>query len=262
MGAWLRHWLALPDAGSTALDDAATTNARARLVRQKPFLRKLYEEWYTMLAQATRYAPHGPRVELGSGPGFFKEVVPGLITSEVQRAGHIDLVLDAAELPFAGRSVSVLYLVDVFHHLQDPGRFLGECERVLKPGGMVAMIEPWNTPWARWVWTHLHHEPFDPHAGWALPGRAPLSEANGAAPWIVFIRDRGQLEAAHKELTVESARPFMPLAYLLSGGVSMRALLPGWAYGPWRWGEGAISCLNPWIGMFACITLHRRKEEA
>ena len=56
------------------------------------------------------------------------------------------------------------------------------------------MIEPWNNPWAKWVYQNLHHEPFDPNAGWTLPASGPLSGANGALPWILFERDRKKFE--------------------------------------------------------------------
>lgn len=49
----------------------------------------------------------------------------------------------------------------------------------------------------------------------------------------------------------------MPLVYLLSGGVSMRSLMPGWAYRPWRCIEGM---LRPWahgLAMFAHVVLAR-----
>ena len=262
MGGWLRDKLALPGAGGCDLDARETTDARMAIIRGKPYLRKLYTEWYHLLIEHTREAPSGPRVEVGSGAGFFKEILPGLVTTEVQRAGAIDAVADAAALPFRAGSLGAVYGVDVLHHFQEPSRFLTGCARVLVPGGYVALIEPWNTPWGRFVWTHFHHEPFDPKAGWQLPGRAPLSEANGALPWILFHRDRKEFEARHPALEIVQIQPFLPLAYVLSGGVSMRAFLPGWAYGPWRSGERMLGPFNRWLGMFALIVLRRRSGDS
>ena len=52
----------------------------------------------------------------------------------------------------------------------------------------------------------------------------------------------------------------MPFRYLLSGGVSLRSLTPGWTYGLWRWVENRM---QPWMnhwGMFAHIVLHRSER--
>jgi hypothetical protein len=46
----------------------------------------------------------------------------------------------------------------------------------------------------------------------------------------------------------------MPLGYLLSGGVSMRGLMPGWTYGAWR---AVDRLLSPSMAMFAHIVLER-----
>ena len=52
----------------------------------------------------------------------------------------------------------------------------------------------------------------------------------------------------------------MPAAYLLSGGVSMRSLLPGWAYGTVRGAEQALPRLERATGMFAFIRIDRRAD--
>src|SRR2546423_1747063 len=89
------------------------------------------------------------------------------------------------------------------------------------------------------------------------PGRfrraGPLSGANGALPWIVFVRDRDFFAREFPEWKIELVKPIMPLAYLVSGGVSMRSLMPGWSYGLWRGIEGMISRWNERVGMFAMV---------
>ena len=54
-----------------------------RIIQKKPFLKKIYQEWYSWLAAALPDNPPGPVVELGAGGGFFKEFLPRLINSEV-----------------------------------------------------------------------------------------------------------------------------------------------------------------------------------
>ncbi len=94
----------------------------------------------------------------------------------------------------------------------------------------MIMIEHWRTQWSEWVYTRLHSEPFAPDAGWQIPLTGPLSGANGALPWIVFQRDRPLFEARYPQWRITNIELMMPFSYLLSGGVSMRSLMPGWMY--------------------------------
>ena len=120
------------------------------------------------------------------------------------------------------------------------------------------MIEPWVTAWSRVVYGRLHHEPFLPEAAtWGFPLAGPLSGANGALPWIVFQRDRSQFEQEFPQLRIVSIRPFMPLRYLLSGGVSLRNLVPEWTMGFWHRLENGLGLWNKYLSMFAQIVLIR-----
>ena len=120
------------------------------------------------------------------------------------------------------------------------------------------MVEPWLTPWSRLIYRRLHHEPFEPDAAaWEFPGNGPLSDANGALPWIVFERDRRRFESDFPSWKVRSIAPGMPFRYLLSGGVSLRSLMPGFLHSTWKACE---SCLRPWMhswAMFAVIVVER-----
>jgi len=92
----LRAWLAHPLTRGLALDDPGTTALRGEIVRSKPFLRKVYEDWYRSLAGAIP-AGEGAVLELGSGGGFLGDFVPGLITSDVFPCPGVERVIDARE---------------------------------------------------------------------------------------------------------------------------------------------------------------------
>src|SRR5439155_19313772 len=130
-------------------------------------------------------------------------------------------------------SLRAIVMTDVFHHLPRSRDFFREATRIVRPGGVMAMIEPWVTPWSKLVYTRLHHEPFRPDATeWEFPSTGPLSGANGALPWIVFHRDRGVFQRDFPQWQIERVDPIMPLRYLLSGGVSMRSLVPSMMFRP------------------------------
>ncbi len=258
MRAFVARLLAEPRTLRLALDDPATTVARRAVIAAKPPLRRIYEEWYEDLA-ASVPAGRGVVLELGSGPGFLAERIPGLVTSEVFVCAGLRAALDAKALPFRVGALRAILMTDVFHHVPDAGRFLREASRALRPGGRIVMVEPWVTPWSRFVYGQLHHEAFDPEAeDWAFPPGGPLSAANGALPWIVFARDRERFRREHPALRLVDVTPCLPFRYLLSGGLSIRMLLPEAAFGLLARAEARLGrhATERWA-MFARIVVER-----
>ena len=120
------------------------------------------------------------------------------------------------------------------------------------------MVEPWVTRWSTLVYTRLHHEPFDPGAEqWEFPSTGPLSGANGALPWIVFQRDRSRFEREFPQWSIERITPLMPFRYLVSGGVSLRSLMPGWSSSAWSQAEKILGDRGERMAMFAKIVVRR-----
>ena len=220
-------------------------------------LRRIYEEWYRQIATEVPKGS-GSVLEIGSGPGFLSERMPGLVSSEVFLCPGVRTVLDARRLPARDGSLRAIVMTDVFHHIPDTRRFLAEATRALRPGGVIVMVEPWVSRWSRFVYGHLHHEPFLPEStSWELPPGGPLSGANSALPWIVFERDRARFEREFPHLGIGSITPGLPLRYVLSGGLSIRSLLPLAAH---RALESVESLLGRWPetwAMFARIVLVR-----
>jgi SAM-dependent methyltransferase len=253
----LTNWLAHPCTRGRNLDDPELTRLRRQIIAEKKFLRLIYQEWYAAMAAAL--PPMGGRVlELGSGAGFLKDVIPDLITTEVAACDGVDAVLDGLQLPFAGQVLRGIVLINVLHHLSSPRQFFAEAARCVRPGGAILMVEPWVTRWSRLIYDRLHHEPFEPEAAaWEFQSTGPLSSANGALPWIIFQRDRGVFEAEFPEWQVKSIRLMMPFRYLVSGGISLRTLMPGFMFGPWRWLEDRLDRWRGNLAMFALIELSR-----
>lgn len=65
------------------------------------------------------------------------------------------LTADARELPLSDESVDVISINGGLHHLpqlpEDLERVLLECRRVLRSGGQLLIVEPWMTPFLRFV---------------------------------------------------------------------------------------------------------------
>jgi len=239
-------------------DDPLTTLLRGRIVREKQFLRKLYVDWYSQIAG---HLPKGQGtvLEIGSGPGFQSEHIPGLLTSEIFPVPNVQMVLDAQDLPFQKSSLRGIVMTDVLHHIPQPARFLKSAAVCVRGGGRIVMIEPWRSAWSELIYTRLHPEPFIPSGGWEIPLSGPLSGANGAIPWIIFERDSARFARELPEWTIVKIQPMMPLRYLASGGVSMRSLMPGWTYGFWRtFDEVLLRPFHAQLAMFALIVLERK----
>jgi hypothetical protein len=174
-----------------------------RIIQRKPFLRNIYVDFYRQFAEAVGDSAGKLLVEIGSGGGFIKEVIPGAVTSDILELPNIDKVFSAADMPFADESV-------------------------------------------------------DAKAGWNLKEAGPVSESNGALPWIVFVRDREVFEREFADLKIVRIRNHTPLRYLLSGGLTLRQLVPSFSYRLVTAVERLLSPLSGWLGMFQTIELEKR----
>jgi SAM-dependent methyltransferase len=241
------------------LDAPEASEEHGRLIRSKPFLKKVYEDYYRFFLEELRETPSGLRVEVGSGGGFICELIPDMITSDVVKLSSVQMTFSALALPFASQSLSALCMINVLHHLPHPRDFFTEVSRCLKPGGKLLMAEPANTFFARFVYQHFHHEPFNPHTtAWELPPGGRMSGANGAMPWMVFCRDRRTFEHDFPQLRIERLQTVHPLRYLISGGLTLPALLPAWSYPAVTFVEALIKPLNPLVGLFMQVVLTRK----
>jgi len=114
------------------------------------------------------------------------------------------------------------------------------------------------TPWSRLVYSRFHHEPLDTRASdWSFPRSGPLSGANIALPWILFERDRTRFASEFPQFSIEQVRPFLPFRYLVSGGLALRSLMPGFTHGAWAALERALHSEMPRLAMFAFISLRK-----
>lgn len=212
------------------------------LLQRKAALRLYYREVYNKYVQClARVSVSGVAVELGSGAGFAKEVIPNLVTTDFLAYPGIDRVVDATRMPFENGSVRAFFLHNVFHHIPDVARFLGEAQRCLAPGGRILVIDQNVTLWTRFLFGRLHHEPFAPNAvQWAFASSGPLSGANGALAWIVFKRDHARFEREFSGLRVVRFEPHTPFRYWLAGGLKKWTLLPAPVF-------GLATALDAWV---------------
>ena len=217
---FVRRLLAHPLTSSLHVDDPATTELRKQIITSKPFLKAIYDEWYTMFARELPLG-EGLAVELGSGGGYAAQLLPGLITSDVFVSVGIQVMCNAQAMPFADGTLRAIVMTNVLHHIPKVSLFFAEATRCLRPEGKILMIEPW------------------------------------ALPWIVFSRDQKRFQEEFPKLRIECVRPFLPFRYLVSGGVGMRSLMPGFTHAAWASLEHLLESQMGRIAMFAFLAVRR-----
>ncbi len=252
------EWLKLSETRCVEdLDDPAVSLLHAEIIQKKPFLRKIYVDFYRQFAKAVSDPKGKVLVELGSGGGFIKEIIGNVITSDILELPNVDRVFSAIEMPFEQGTVDAFFMIDVLHHITNPRAFFTEALRCLKIGGKIVMVEPANTVWSRFVYTKFHHEAFDIAGKWRLEKAGPLSQGNGALPWIIFSRDRKVFEKEFPSLKIAKMRNHTPLRYLLSGGLTLRQLAPSFTYPGVKAMEYVLSPVRDLVGMFQTIELEK-----
>lgn len=226
------NFLKIGDVKNLDLNDKMSTVIHQKIIKKKKFLNKLYNDFYNIFKKESVSVPKGLKVEIGSGGGFLKEIIPDVITSDVIDIPNVDKVFSAEKMPFNDKSVSIFLLLDVMHHIPNCNNFFRECERCLVKNGKIVMIEPSNTLFSRFIYRYFHHEPFDEKAeNWKLKtNNKRMSLSNQALPYIIFVKDRYLFENKFKKLEIESISTHTPFRYILSGGVSIKQLVPTWSY--------------------------------
>jgi SAM-dependent methyltransferase len=197
--------------------------------RENAAVRALYARWYGLVRARLPGRELGPWVELGSGPGLAKGVIPELELSDVVKAPWHDHEVAAEALPFADGSLGALVLFDVLHHLPRPAAFFAEAVRALRPGGRIVMCEPYVSPLSFVAYRIFHPERLDfavdPLGEASARGADPF-DGNQAIPTALLIRQRARLEQRFPALRVREVAPLAGPSYAASGGFTRRPLLP------------------------------------
>ena len=239
------------------LDDPKTTIAHHEIILKKPFLKRLYNDWYAIFIKKSEEIKDGKYLEIGSGGGFLKEVFPEVITSDLLSLPNIDMIFNAEQIPFKENEIACIMMMNVFHHIPKPYLFLKEAERTLIKGGKIVLTEPANSAFGRFIYKHFHYEPFDEKAGREISAGHRLSNSNQALPYIYFERDLELFKKEFPLLKIISIKYHSPFSYIISGGVSRTAMLPYFTYNFVKGLEWILSPLSKQIGLFCTIEVEK-----
>jgi SAM-dependent methyltransferase len=201
---------------------------------RKPSLRKSYRLFHQLIENNLSSLSTGNVVELGSGIGNIKEVIPNCMRTDLFENPWLDRVDNAYALSFESASVSNLILFDVFHHLRYPGTAFEEFYRVLMPKGRVLIFEPCISLLGWVVFGLFHDEPValsDPIEWMAPPSWMPdqidYYAAQGNATRI-FVQ--GEFNEKLSNWRISKSLQLSAISYVSTGGYSRPSLYPNAAY--------------------------------
>ncbi len=228
-------------------------------VRNTPFLRQLYREWYNQFTDEIAKLPPGIKIELGAGGGFFREVAPSVISADSLPYSTNDLTFLPTSLPFNTDSVSGIFMIDTFNGIPGTRAFLTEANRVLKPGGRIVMIEPASSAWGRRANRWFSKKTFDRSADWTCACTMASGKVNDAMAWIVFERDLAQFEREFPGLTLVSKTYHTPLRYFLGGSSRFNhGLVPQSFYSIFKNVDEWLSKWSPKMSMFMTVIVEKK----
>lgn len=200
-----------------------------KIFKQKKVLGLLYSEYCRPFLESVRGLPENAKiVEIGSGASPLKDLIPGVIASDVFVSPWLDISSSAFAMPFRNASLDRIFLMFSFHHLAKAEDFLDEAYRCLKPGGQMVIVDPAITPFSKFYYRYFHMDSLDLlSVSWGYPGKGRLTDSNIALPWIVFFRDKEKFSRKFPGFIMGKVQFNTCLAFLLSGGLRFRQLMPG-----------------------------------
>jgi SAM-dependent methyltransferase len=230
--------------------------ANRKAWQRKPQLRAVYRGFHELIASRLDRAIPGHIVELGSGMGSIKEVIPDCVTTDLFPNPWLDRQENAYSLSYPDGSISNLILFDVWHHLRYPSTALAEFRRALAPGGRVIVFDPAVSWTGKLIYGLFHHEPvglglpltWDAPAGFK-PADTDYFAAQGAATRIFWRREA---PARLADWEVSEVTPLSSFEYFATGGFSGPQVGGPAVFRIWRRLDGALS---RWPNLFAARLL-------
>jgi SAM-dependent methyltransferase len=230
--------------------------ANRKAWERKPRLQTVYRGFHELIASRLDRSIPGAIVELGSGMGTIKDVIPDCVTTDLFPNPWLDRRENAYRLNFPDGSLSNLILFDVWHHLRYPATALVEFRRVLARGGRVIIFDPAISWTGRLIYGLFHHEPiglglpmtWDAPAGFK-PEDSDYFAAQGAATRVFWRREDAAKLGAWE---VREVTPLPSFEYFASGGFSGPEIGGPRMFRFWRRLDGALA---RWPNLFAARLL-------
>lgn len=222
-------------------------NDNLTLWNKKPLLHKIYRLMHQNIALELNTDIAGGVVELGSGIGNIKDVIPNCLRTDLFPNPWLDQTENAYALSFQDDTLANLILFDVFHHLRYPGTALREFHRVLKVGGRVLIFEPYISLLGRLVYGAFHHEPIamGDKIEWLAPPdwSATAVDYYAAQGNATRVFGTGNRQFTDDGWRMVKCPRYSNISYVASGGYSRPQMYPDSAFNFMRKVDNALNVL-------------------
>ena len=144
--------------------------------------------------------------------------------SSVSKFGKENQLI-AENLPFEDEIFDLILAQDTLHHFSDTDKALNEISRVLKPGGLFIVSEPYWSLLGRFIFRFIHPEKWQTRPA----NLKNLSEnpyhANQATLWCLK-KSKFKNIVTKNSLSLEVYGSTYGISYLISGGLNWRTKVP------------------------------------
>jgi hypothetical protein len=228
---------------------------RRKIWEEKPQIRLVYKRWVNKILPFL--TDKGPLLEVGSGSGQLRDLIPDIILSDVVYLSWLDCVANCIEMPFDDGSLGGVIGMDLLHHLVNPHIFMREAARILRPGGRAIFIEPYITLLSFSAYKLLHHEDIYFRDYQKKRRNSDIWEGNLALANLVFNRDLKNWYSLQPNLAIVYSELFSFFDFACAAGFKPYAYAPHFLFRILARMDAYLSILMPFIGFRIFVVLER-----
>ena len=203
----------------------------SQIILSDAYLLTVYRDVYKNFKQIARNlgVTSTKALEIGAGDfslaeKYFDQVIKTDIESNMN--SEFANGVDAQYLPYKNSFFDIVIAKDSLHHFKDPYKSLNEIHRVLKPGGIFIVSEPYWSLLGRLIFHFFHPEKWDTNPRHVKIESSSPWESNQALLYLLKGTFTKEFNSSVPGLKLTVLNSSYGISYALSGGVFARTIIP------------------------------------